>query len=479
MRIFGWVVLFAVSCAAQTIQIVTPSSSQVVQRGVSGKADIVVSGTAVDAEGRAVEARLLRGIVPVFGFTTKKYGTVEGGRFNFTLGGIPSGGPYRLEVKLAGTKVDSAIDPLFVGDVWILAGQSNMEGVGNLVNVHPPEDKVRMFDMVQETWQIAKEPPHNLPGSVDSVHWRLNAQKEPERLTGEKLIDFNANRKKGAGLGLPFAAAYEKAADVPVGLIPCAHGGTSMDQWDPAKFDRNNPGTSLYGSMIRRVQAASGGKVKGVLWYQGESDANPKAAPIFRDKFQGFIAKVREDLAQPDLPFYFVQIGRHVNDQNQDPWNQVQEIQRQLGTTIPNAAVFAAIDSDLDDQIHVSTTDLKRLGENMAKFAAGKAKRGPTLVSALVDGSTIRVTYSDVNGKLTTKDRLSGFSLHAATGEEIPAIYKEQIDANGSSVILHFGGKLPEGAVLHYGAGKNPYCNLRDEMGFGAPVFGPLPLKQQ
>lgn len=479
MRIFGWLVLLAASCAAQTLQIVTPGASQVVQRGISGKADIVVSGTAVDADGRAIEARVLRGIVPLFGFTTKKYGTVESGRFQFTLGGIPAGGPYRLEVKLAGTKVDAAVDPLFVGDVWVLAGQSNMEGVGDLVNVQPPDDKVRAFDMVQETWQVAKEPLHNLPGSVDSVHWRLNAQKQPERLMGDKLVDYNANRKKGAGLGLPFGIAYEKAADVPVGLIPCAHGGTSMDQWDPAKWDHNNPGGSLYGSMMRRVQAASGGKVKGVLWYQGESDANPKAAPLFRDKFQGFIAKVREDLAQPDLPFYFVQIGRHINSQNIAPWNEVQEIQRQLGTTIPNTAVFASVDSELDDGIHVSTPDLKRLGENMAKFAAGKAKRGPTLLSATVAGQTIRVQYSDVNGKLVTKDRLSGFSIHSATGEEVPMIYKEEIDpSNSSSVLLHFGGKLPEGAVLRYGAGKDPYCNLRDEAGFAAPVFGPLSLKQ-
>ena len=77
-------------------------------------------------------------------------------------------------------------------------------------------------------------------------------------------------RHKGAGLGLPFAVALVESTGVPVGLVACAHGGTSMEQWNPAKKEQG--GKSLYGSMLRQVKLA-GGKVKGVLWYQGESDA--------------------------------------------------------------------------------------------------------------------------------------------------------------------------------------------------------------
>ncbi len=65
-----------------------------------------------------------------------------------------------------------------------------------------------------------------------------------------------------------------EATGVPIGLVACAHGGTSMEQWNPAKKDEG--GKSLYGSMLRQFQLA-GGKVKGVLWYQGESDANGEA----------------------------------------------------------------------------------------------------------------------------------------------------------------------------------------------------------
>ncbi|MCL4218335.1 MAG: hypothetical protein KJ052_15210, partial [Candidatus Hydrogenedentes bacterium] len=38
---------------------------------------------------------------------------------------------------------------------------------------------------------------------------------------------------KGAGLGLPFAKAVAEATGRPIGLVPCAHGGTSMTQWSP------------------------------------------------------------------------------------------------------------------------------------------------------------------------------------------------------------------------------------------------------
>src|SRR5262249_21364776 len=161
-----------------------------------------------------------------------------------------------------------------------------------------------------------------LPSAADRVHWRRNPQGQPEKLEGEALRKFVAARKKGAGLGLPFASEMVRRTGVPVGLLSCAHGGTSMDQWSPASKDQG--GASLYGSMLRRVRAA-GGKVTGVLWYQGESDANPKAAPEFQRKFESFVKAVRDDFGQPDIPFYYVQIGRHVNSQNVAEWNTVQE----------------------------------------------------------------------------------------------------------------------------------------------------------
>lgn len=470
----------AVVASGQTIQVTSGAAPyQVFQRGFNGKADIKISGTATDADGKQVEARLLRGIVPIFGLTWKKYGAIANGKWEATLASVPTGGPYKLEVRVEGTKNTTQVESLLVGDLWVLAGQSNMEGVGNLEFVQAPDDKVHTIDMVNERWQIAEEPLHNIPGAVDRVHWPLNAEKQPVRYTDAKLDEYNRNRKKGAGLGIPFGIAYVKGTDIPVGLIPCAHGGTSMNQWDPAKYDPASPGDSLYGAMIRRVNLASpGGRVKGVLWYQGESETTPTLAPLFQDKFEKFIARVRQDFNDPSLPFYYVQIGRYAQHQNPDSWNQIQELQRTIENTVGNTAVFASVDSELDDVIHVGTTDLKRIGTNMGKFAAVKAKRGPRLASITLKDNVIKVNFVESNGKLTSEGRLTGFTIHAPTGEVLPLIYKQQVDPHDpQSVLLHLTGKLPEGAMLRYGAGKDPYVNLRDEAGFGVLAFGPLPVK--
>ena len=140
-----------------------------------------------------------------------------------------------------------------------------------------------------------------------------------------------------------------------------------MEQWNPSK--KGEGGNSLYGSMIRQVQLA-GGKVKGVLWYQGESDAiGGEAWKVYPQVFADFIAAVRSDFGQPELPFYFVQIGRFVTGGDPKGWNAVQDAQRRLPERVPNTAVVSVIDLELDDAIHVGTQGLKRTGQRLARIA--------------------------------------------------------------------------------------------------------------
>ena len=160
--------------------------------------------------------------------------------------------------------------------------------------------------------------------------------------------------------------AWSSRRAFPIGLVACAHGGTSMEQWNPAKKDEG--GNSLYGSMLRQVKLA-GGKVKGVLWYQGESDANGDAAKIYTSVFADFIAAVRADLDQPDLPFYYVQIGRFINGGDPKGWNAVQEAQRRCPNGCPTRPSSRSIDLELDDGIHVGTQGQKRAGHRLARIA--------------------------------------------------------------------------------------------------------------
>lgn len=485
MARFVCLFLLTVAIYAQDLKInVGPSPGQVLQRGADGRVNIKLAGTAQRAVNKFVEARLMNAEGPLPGFDWKPLERVKATKWAGELKGVPQGGPYSLEVRIvAGTP--EIIKDLYIGDLWILAGQSNMEGVGDLVDVQGPEDRVRSFDQT-DRWTQATEPLHRLVDATDRVHWRKNKDGQPEKVTGQDLEQWMANRKKGAGLGLPFAKEILTRTGIPIGLVPCAHGGTSMEQWSPELKDKQ--GDSLYGATLRRFIAV-GGQVKGILWYQGESDASPKALPEYAAKMEKLIASFRQDFSQPELPFYYVQIGRHVNNTNQNEWNAVQEIERKLETKVPRVGMVPTADLSLDDGIHVSTPDLKRLGRRLADMVTHDLypdatkyrpyKRGPRPVSAKREGSVVRVLFAEVNGKLVTTGRLNGFAICGADGNPLPIVFKQQIDpADGNSVVLHIGAaKLPDGATLRYGAGRDPYVNLNDELDMGAPVFGPMAIE--
>lgn len=446
---------------------------QVFQRGPANTADIRVEGGVSGAEGRAVEARAVKAGMTVTGFEWKAAGKVAAGRWSAEMKGLPAGGPYRLEFRVAGAQEVTPVASVLVGDLWVLAGQSNMEGVGNLEDLPLPSAMVNSLDMT-DTWVVAEEPLHRLADAADKVHWRKNAKGEIAKLEGEQLRKWIAARRKGAGVGLPFALEMVRRTGVPVGLIPCAHGGTSMDQWSPDLKDKG--GESLYGAMLRRIQLA-GGRVRGVLWYQGESDANEKAAPLFEEKFRRFIGQLRQDTGLRDLPFYYVQIGRHVAFAPDAAWDLVQDAQVRVESQLPNVWMTSCVDCELDDAIHVGTDDYRLLGSRLANLAEGRLLRGPRPVAARVKGQTIQVEFSEVNGKLKHAGRLNGFALRDAAGNEIRLIYRQRVSREAPNVVeLLFQGKLPEDAVLYYGAGRNPYVNLRDEAEMPAPAFGPMKI---
>src|SRR5262249_44268940 len=250
---------------------------------------------------------------------------------------VPTGGPYQLSatVKVGGKEQMLTVGPLFVGDLWVLAGQSNMIGYGDLIDVTPPHPQVMALG-TDGRWMQARDP----------LHWEINAR---------------------AGLGLPFAVMLVRQTKVPVGLMPCARGG-SMAQWSPTK--KGEGGRDLYGPMLLQIQRA-GGRVKGLLWWHGENEGEKEAtSKAYPTAFPAFIAGFREDLHQPDLPLYFLRVSRLVYDKI-DPKarNPVREIKRLIPERVPHTAFVAAIDLELDDLGHVGTRGLKRVGRRLALVA--------------------------------------------------------------------------------------------------------------
>jgi sialate O-acetylesterase len=265
--------------------------------------------------------------------------------------------------------------------------------------------------------------------------------------------------------------------------------------------------------MLRQLDLA-GGKFRGVLWYQGESDASGPPAEKYEETFRKFIAAVRGDLGQPDLPFYYVQIGRFVIPREVGGWNTVQDAQRRLVDRIPNTAVVATVDLELDDLIHVGTPGLKRLGARLARIALGRqyglaGATTPTLDHVgKVGDNALLLTFKGVNlapavGKpplpgvpanapldpparaaaiarapegLRPERHIAGFSIRKADGTEIPLIFDAAVGPSKDTVVLKLFGKVPADAFLWYGYGLDPYCNLTDALDMAVPVFGPIAL---
>jgi len=487
MRTFLPLLFVAASLAsAQSVQVTRGAVPfQVFQRDAANHATIHLEGA---SDGKTVEARIIAAGRTVSGFDWKQLASVSKKAWSGDLAAVPTGGPYRIELRAQGGAMTASVDNILVGDLWVLAGQSNMEGVGNLENTPLPSALVNSLDQT-DVWVAAADPLHRLPDAIDPVHWGRNAQGVRERLSGPALDQWIANRKKGAGVGLPFAEEMVRRTGVPVGLLPCAHGGTSMDQWSPALKDKG--GESLYGAMLRRFHLA-GGRVTGVLWYQGEAEASAEAQPPFAQKFKDLIAAIRADFGQPDLPFYYVQIGRHVTSAGGTEWNRVQQDQLAVESQVAHTGMVTCADCNLDDGIHVSTRDHVVLGRRLANLAChdlfpekagcGALQSGPRPVSARMEGHRILVEFKGVNGRLRSAGRLNGFEIVDATGKITPTIYSQRISETSPNVVeLLFGGeKLPDTPMLGYGIGfgRDMYVNLVDDANMAAPVFGPMPIQK-
>jgi len=264
-----------------------------------------------------------------------------------------------------------------------------------------------------------------------------------------------------------------------IGLVPAAHDGTRLSQWSESEKSRG--GHSLYGALLERV-ARAGGRLRGLLWYQGESDAHDLVgSQTYGHRLDQWIAALREDLGAPDLPVVAVQIGRALPPkagEGQFPgWDLVREAIATLPERTRATAVTSAVDLPLVDCLHVNTTGLIRLGRRMARLAlhltdTPSLPAGPRVVSIepwTTPGggrNALRVGFDGVTGGWSRADALQGFSLHPAQGssEAPPVIINVWVDTEvrDGSVIILLTRQIHPGEKVGYGLGKDPRCDLVD-----------------
>ncbi len=440
----------------------------VVQRNRKNVSEANFTGTC--ATPGPLLATVRRGKTVVPGFSARPVGQAARGRMTGCLKGLPAGGPYALELRAGADTL--AIPDVLVGDVWLLGGQSNMQGCGLFPKKRlPANPQVRAFFM-DDRWAVAKDPIHNMWACVDPVHIDLCGARP-----AKPPADW------GVCPGPAFGLDMHTRTGVPQGLIACAHGGTSMTQWDPKR--KGEGGKSLYGALVRRL-VKNGGRVAGLIWYQGCSDANAQAAPLYTKRMQELVAALRRDCGDKALPVAIVQIARVIGwgPGTAAPWNSIQDQERRLPLAIKNLATVPAIDLPLDDGVHISGAGHTVLGARLAQAMQnlrGDRKAGPppialkkTSIEAMRGLGVAVVEFENVIGKLCSGSRPTGFSIGGPSGATNH--FDLQLDGPCVRVRSNLSSHMLKEAVVHYGYGTDPVCNIVDEGGRSLPVLGPIRL---
>lgn len=152
-----------------------------------------------------------------------------------------------------------------------------------------------------------------------------------------------------------------------------------MAQWKPNEGKPGEGRDTLYGSCLARARAV--GKVRGILWYQGETDAGrADSATDWRESFEVLVARFRADLGGKRLPLVLVQLADPPSPEVSAPktypsWAAIQAVQ--AGPLPPCVAMVPAGGLPLKaDTLHLTTAGQRALGGKLAVAMAGLLKQG-------------------------------------------------------------------------------------------------------
>jgi hypothetical protein len=257
---------FAQAARNPAIRLDSPRAYQVIQRDAHGHASISVRGRCTGFDGRV---RVRWGDGPWL--------RLRAGRDGAFSVRLDVAGPGQAPVQVASMSLPSVTATrafVGVGDVYVIAGQSNASGRGRTLSVAKhPVLKAGLFGN-DYRWHRLTDPVDSPVGQVDAV----------------------SRDRFAAGSVWPRVATELMAAeDVPVAFIPCARGNVTMEKW-LRQSARPWSAQTLYGSMLRRVRA-TGGRVRAVLLLQGESDARWRVpGGTYEKRLRAFAAEVFRDV---------------------------------------------------------------------------------------------------------------------------------------------------------------------------------------
>ena len=293
---------FVIAHAGIGLILDSPQDYQVVQRNAKNLGTLRVRGKLGEAAHKADALEYRLGTADKPGDWRKLDAVVKEGAFEASIE-APAGGWYRLGVRasVGGKPVaESTVERVGVGEVFVVAGQSNSAN-------HGAEKQTVKSKSV---------------ASFDGTHWQPANDPQP-----------GASGTGGSFLP-PFGDAISDKFGVPVGLVSCGVGATSVREWLPKGATFPNPPTlqgnvrkltdgtweskgDLYASFRDRMKPFGPNGFRAVLWHQGESDANQKDATrtlpgkLYREYLEKLITDSRKEIGW-DAPWFVAQASYHV-----------------------------------------------------------------------------------------------------------------------------------------------------------------------
>lgn len=370
---------------------------------------------------------------------------VEGESWSVELN-IPAGGPYTIQTTMTevknenwtewGTRGD-IIQHIGVGDLYVIAGQSNSAGIGKDFVYDPPEFGVHIYKNNKQ-WSLATHPLQDSTGACDNPNCDIG-------VTGHSLY-------------LSFAKSLKRDLGYPIGLIQTSQGGSWLSAWNPEEDGK------LYRNMVERIKEC-GGKIKAVIWYQGCSETNAiEDAESYIERFSQMRKALFKELNVENIPFVVFQID-YSNfgeaDYEMDKlWGTVREQLRRMNKEFENTYVIPTTDSTYSDFIHISSSSNVRLGERAAKtvlhhlFGKNYMCDAPDISYAKrIDDKTVELAFDNVYEKLEIWVEGKKLAIKAEDANGIVDVSEYEIK-DRNKMILKFERKLEKDSVVHCGYTK-------------------------
>ncbi|GFP82058.1 probable carbohydrate esterase at4g34215 [Phtheirospermum japonicum] len=188
----------------------------------------------------------------------------------------------------------------------------------------------------------------------------MNGNSELEEAKEPLHAGIDPNKTCGVGPGMAFANAILKKVSNKFGsivLVPGAVGGTSIREW-------SGPNSGLRRRLVKRTREAVrfGGKIRAILWYQGEKDTeSEEGVNMYPSEYQGFVRSLYRELGNPQVPFIQVALASGQGDTKS--LESVRATQFAMENIITVDAMGLALQKD---GLHLTTMSQVHLGNMLA-----------------------------------------------------------------------------------------------------------------